>query len=105
MSEEFTYLDKIFGTILLAFGGGLGVQRYQFARMEKEHDTLIEDMKKLKDNIRSRTDCADICMNFQKVHDRMSVIMSENFKEMRTEFREDMQRLYDKLEQKEDKHV
>ena len=97
-------MDKILTGVIVALSGGMGVQRYQQSRVEKIIDDHNTEIKELREKVRNKIDCADICMNFQKTQERMSVEIAQNFKEMRAEIREDNRRLYDKLELKEDKH-
>ena len=93
MSDDLTMMDKILTGVILALSGGMGVQRYQQSRVEKIIDEHNADIKDLREKARIKTDCADICMTFQKSQERMTDKMEAGF-----------QRLYDKLEQKEDKH-
>ena len=93
MADEITLTEKIIGAVLLAMGGGMGLQRYQQSRIEKAIDEHSADIKDLRSHVRSKEDCGDICMSFQKTMERMSDKMDEGF-----------QRIYDKLEKKEDKH-
>ena len=104
MSDELTFVDKILTAVILAMGGGIGIQRYQQSRIEKAIDEHAAEIKDIRTKLRSKEDCGDICMNFLKTQERMSVDMAQNFREMRAEIREDIQRLYDKIERKEDKH-
>ena len=93
MSDELTMMDKILTGVIVALSGGMGVQRYQQSRVEKIIDEHSDEIKELREKVRIKTDCADICMTFQKSQERMTDKMEAGF-----------QRLYDKLEQKEDKH-
>jgi len=93
LSDDLTMMDKILTGVILALSGGMGVQRYQQSRVEKIIDEHNLELKELREKVRDKADCADICMTFQKAQERMTDKMEAGF-----------QRLYDKLEQKEDKH-
>ena len=80
MSDELTMMDKILTGVIIALSGGMGVQRYQQSRVEKAIDEHNVEIKELREKVRNKTDCADICINFQKTQERMSVEIAQNFR-------------------------
>jgi len=104
MPDSYTFLEKLFSGLILALGGGVGYQQYRFNRIDKARDEHSKQITELRREMRDKTECGNICMNFQKTMERMTDKVETGFHDIQTEMKKDVQRLYDKIDGKEDKH-
>ena len=99
MSEE---LKWAIGITLGVVGSGFGVLgffvKHSFNKFESMRDNLPKDY-------RSKDDCGTICAAFRTSIDRQTTTIDTGFKDMRKDVTDEIRRIYDKLDGKEDKHT
>jgi len=97
MSDELTIWGKVFLVIAGVIGIGQGGQEWWRRNHIREHSDLTKRLNKLAEaipaNYRDKEECREICGRIEKSVGKMETSNERN-----------TQRLFDKLDGKEDKH-